>query len=267
MLTNLYQRNMNIKSVIMALSLLVVAGVVDASEKSKVIAHRGYWKTEGSAQNSIRSLERASEIGAYGAEFDVHLTADNVLVIFHDNEIQGKNIQSSNYDDLKELTLANGEKLPTLESYLQRAKSLKNIRLIFELKPHSTPERNREAARLSAKMVKRMKLAKRTDYISFNLDACKELVRVARKANVSYLNGELSPMELKELGMAGLDYHYKVLQSHPEWVEDCKILGLTTNVWTVNDPKVLDEMLGMGVDFITTDRPEETMEVIDSRSK
>ena len=100
--------------------------MVAAKDNTKVIAHRGYWKTEGSAQNSIRSLERASEIGAYGSEFDVHLTADNVLVIFHDNDIQGKHIQSCTYDELKDLQLSNGEKLPTLEQYLKRVLCSKN---------------------------------------------------------------------------------------------------------------------------------------------
>lgn len=103
-----------------------------------------------------------------------------------------------------------------------------------------------------------MKLAKRTDYISFNMDACKEFIRLCPKSEVSYLNGELSPMELKELGFTGLDYHYKVLQSHPDWVKDCKVLGMTSNVWTVDDPKLMEEMIDMGVDFITTDLPEET---------
>ena len=159
---------------------------------------------------------------------------------------------------MKDLQLSNGEKLPTLEQYLKRAKKLKNIRLIFELKSHDTPERNRDAARLSVQMVKRMKLAKRTDYISFNMDACKEFIRLCPKSEVSYLNGELSPMELKELGFTGLDYHYKVLQSHPDWVKDCKVLGMTSNVWTVDDPKLMEEMIDMGVDFITTDLPEET---------
>ena len=107
-------------------------------------------------------------------------------------------------------------------------------------------------------MVKRMKLAKRTDYISFNMDACKEFIRLCPKSEVSYLNGELSPMELKELGFTGLDYHYKVLQSHPDWVKDCKVLGMTSNVWTVDDPKLMEEMIDLGVDFITTDLPEET---------
>ena len=159
---------------------------------------------------------------------------------------------------MKDLQLSNGEKLPTLEQYLKRAKKLKNVRLILELKAHETPERNREAAKAVVDMVKRMKLAKRTDYISFNMDACKEFIRLCPKSEVSYLNGELSPMELKEFGFTGLDYHYKVLQSHPDWVKDCKVLGMTSNVWTVDDPKLMEEMIDLGVDFITTDLPEET---------
>ncbi len=242
----------------------MVSGMVAARDKTKVIAHRGYWKTEGSAQNSIRSLECASEIGAYGSEFDVHLTADNVLVVYHDNDIQGKHIQSCRYDELKDLRLSNGERLPTLEQYLERARKLRNIRLIFELKSHDTPERNREAARLSVQMVRRMKLVKRTDFISFDLDACKEFIRLCPRSEVSYLNGELSPMDLKELGFTGLDYHYKVLRSHPDWVKECKILGLTSNAWTVNDPEVVEEMIDMGIDFITTDLPEEMREIIGS---
>lgn len=190
-----------------------------------------------------------------------------MLVIFHDNDIQGKHIQSCTYDELKDLQLSNGEKLPTLEQYLKRAKKLKNVRLILELKAHETPERNREAAKAVVDMVKRMKLAKRTDYISFNMDACKEFIRLCPKSEVSYLNGELSPMELKELGFTGLDYHYKVLQSHPDWVKDCKVLGMTSNVWTVDDPKLMEEMIDLGVDFITTDLPEETQKILHSRAQ
>ncbi len=249
------------------LSCLFLAQVLVAGNGPKVIAHRGYWKTEGSAQNSIRSLERASEIGAYGAEFDVHLTADNVLVVFHDNEIQGKNIQTSAYEELRDLKLENGEKLPTLRQYLERASELDDIRLIFELKSHATPERNREAARLSVEMVKSVGLEKRTDYISFNLDACKELVRLCPDSEVFYLNGDLTPMELKELGITGLDYHYNVLRAHPEWVKEGKELGLTSNVWTVDDLEVMKEMIGLGVDFITTDVPEEALELVRGRSR
>ena len=39
--------------------------------ETKVVAHRGFWRTEGSDQNSIASLLKADELGAWGAEFDV----------------------------------------------------------------------------------------------------------------------------------------------------------------------------------------------------
>ncbi len=69
------------------LTLFTLAAVwpLLAQDIPKVIAHRGYWQTYGSAQNSIRSFERAAEIGVYGSEFDVHMTSDSVLILFHDN--------------------------------------------------------------------------------------------------------------------------------------------------------------------------------------
>lgn len=57
--------------------------------QTKVIAHRGYWDCEGSAQNSITALNKAHEVGAYGSEFDVSITADGIPVVNHDDSIQG----------------------------------------------------------------------------------------------------------------------------------------------------------------------------------
>ena len=76
----------HLKLSLLFLLCVLVAVPVSAKRKTKIIAHRGYWKTEGSAQNSIRSLERANEIKVYGSEFDVPLTADNVPVVFHDRK-------------------------------------------------------------------------------------------------------------------------------------------------------------------------------------
>ena len=78
---------------------------------------------------------------------------------------------------------------------------------------------------------------------------------------------ELDPDALKEMGFTGLDYHYNVLREHPEWVEKCKALGLTTNVWTVNEPELIQEMADMGIDFITTDIPEEAREIVNTQTR
>ena len=238
--------------VVCCLLALLLATTVSAKDKTKVIAHRGYWKTEGSAQNSIRSLELAKEIKVYGCEFDVHLTADNVPVVFHDQHINGKDIQKTSYAELKDHKLPNGETLPTLEQYLKRAKKVKRIKLIFELKSHATPERDR------------VKLGKRTEYIAFSLEAAKALHQYAPKRPVYYLNGDLSPKQLKELGFAGLDYHYKVMQQHPEWFKEAKELKLKVNVWTVNEVPVMKEMIEKGADFLTTDHPEEALQAVQS---
>ena len=61
-----------------------------AKPQTKVIAHRGFWETENSAQNSIASLKKAGAIKCYGSEFDIQMTADGVLVVFHDAKVQGE---------------------------------------------------------------------------------------------------------------------------------------------------------------------------------
>ncbi|MDR1102441.1 MAG: glycerophosphodiester phosphodiesterase [Tannerella sp.] len=232
-----------------------------AQDRPLVVAHRGYWQSRGSTQNSIEALVRADEIGAYGAEFDVHLTADDIPVVNHDHTIDGVNIQQSPYAAVKDKALSNGEKIPTAREYLEAARRTQ-LRLIFELKPHATPERNREAARIAVELVKEKKLMPRTDFITFNLDAGKEFIRLAPEANVYYLNGELSPGELKELGFAGLDYHYDVMRKNPQWFKEAKRLGLGINVWTVNDTALAGEMIDAGADFITTDLPNDLLKWI-----
>ena len=107
-----------------------------------------------------------------------------------------------------------------------------------------------------------MKLQGRTEYIAFSLEAAKELHRLAPKADVYYLNGNLSPKELKELGFAGLDYNYNVMKKHPEWFQEAKDLKLKVNVWTIDKPEQMKEMIEMGADFITTDLPEEALEIV-----
>ena len=102
-------------------SLCAIAFSVFA--QTGVIAHRGYWQTDNSAQNSITALYKAAEIGCYGAEFDVHMTADGKFIVFHDDEIDGLKISETSYDKLRDFRLENGEILPTLEQYLIHARN------------------------------------------------------------------------------------------------------------------------------------------------
>ena len=42
---------------------------------------------------------------------------------------------------------------------------------------------------------------------------------------------------------------------------------MTSNVWTVDDPKLMEEIIDLGGDFITTDLPEETQKILHSRAQ
>jgi len=247
--------------IFIALTATIICFQLSAQDKANVIAHRGYWQASGSAQNSIAALTLASDINVYGSEFDVHLTSDDIPVIYHDGKIDSIDIQRSPYSAIKDLKLPNGESLPTLREYLEAAKCT-SIQLILEIKPHATPERNRKAADIAVELVKEKQLLHRTEFITFNLDAGRELIRIAPGSDVYYLNGDLQPQALKTIGFAGLDYNYGVMQKHPEWFREAKTLGLKINVWTVNDTTVMREMLDMGADFITTDKPIDAMSFI-----
>lgn len=228
--------------------------------QTRVIAHRGYWTAEGSAQNSIASLEKAQALGVYGSECDVAITADGVVVVNHDDSIQGMGIETALYADLQAVKLSNGESLPTFETYLETGKKKPATRLIVEIKPHKRVVNEDRAVQAVLYLVDRYGMADQVDYISFSMNVCKELIRRAPSASVFYLGGEVSPSDLKVLGMAGMDYHKGVFERHPQWIAEAHALGLAVNVWTVNEPSDIDKFLQAGVDFITTDKPVECMQ-------
>ncbi|WP_288207758.1 glycerophosphodiester phosphodiesterase family protein [uncultured Parabacteroides sp.] len=246
------------------LSMLLTAFLCGSSafSQTKVIAHRGYWDCEGSAQNSITALNKAHEVGVYGSEFDVLITADGIPVVNHNDSIQGFCIETSLYEEIKDLKLKNGETLPTLEDYLIQGKQNKGTQLILEIKPHKRVFNEDRAVTAILALVQKYQLEEQVEYISFSMNICKELIRRAPAAQVAYLRGEISPADLKVLGFTGLDYHYKVFEKNPTWIQEAKNAGLTVNVWTVDDLAVMQSMIEQNVDFITTDKPEQLKEIV-----
>lgn len=233
--------------------------------QTQVIAHRGFWKTEGSAQNSIAALNKAAEAKVYGSEFDVQLTADGVVVVNHDDAIDGLTIGKTAYDKLKDLKLKNGEKLPTLADYLEAGKKLPDVQLILEIKPHKTKAQEDQITESTVKMVKEYGLEKQVEYISFSMNVCEQLVRLTPGSEIAYLKSDIAPKEVKEKGLNGIDYYYKAFEKHPEWVKEAYDLGMKVNVWTVDDVKVMKKMMDLNVDYITTNQPLEAAALISGK--
>ena len=251
------------------LFLLLLAGCLmtacsDKPAEPQVVAHRGYWKTEGSAQNSIASILNAGRIGAYGSEFDVNLTCDGALVVNHDFNYHGLKIYENTLADLRcdTLRLSNGEIIPTLDEYLEASKQYPGMKLVFELKSEGDPEYEAVALPACVEAITRLGVADRVEFISFSLSACKEFARLMPKNIVEYLGGEIAPAELHKMGISGIDYEYNVFYEHPEWIGEAHKLGMVVNTWTVNQEEDMRKLLELGVDQITTNEPELAQRVI-----
>ncbi|MEJ1239735.1 glycerophosphodiester phosphodiesterase family protein [Chryseolinea sp. T2] len=234
--------------------------------RNRVVAHRGAWKNTGAPENSIASLKHAIKLGCEGSEFDVHMSSDSVPLVNHDNSIQGVSIAKSTASELLKISLPNGEPMPTLEGYLKTGMEQLKTKLILEIKSSEMGKESSIAlTRKIVAMVESLHAQAWVDYIAFDFDVCREVLRLAPYAKVAYLNGDKSPEELVADHFFGLDYHFKIIQKNPDWIRDAHERKLTVNVWTVNDADLMKDLLKQNVEFITTNEPEALLDLIRSK--
>ncbi|WP_295118645.1 glycerophosphodiester phosphodiesterase family protein [uncultured Chitinophaga sp.] len=237
--------------------------VKDEFHQNKVVAHRGAWKNQPGSQNSLSSLKDAIKLGCAGSEFDIWMSADGQMVLSHDPEIGGKKVEETNAAELTAIALDNGDKVPTLEQYLDEGMKQNGTKLVLEIKPSKvSKERGQELATKAVEMVRAKQAQGWIIYISFDYDICKRVVELDPYAKVQYLNGEKSPAQLKADKIWGFDYNYGVVNKDMSILKDARSKGVTTNVWTVNKAEQMTQLLDAGVDFLTTDEPELALEKV-----
>ena len=125
------------------------------------------------------------------------------------------------------------------------------------MKPHSCAEVEDRFIELTiAKLTEHELLdPERVMFISFSFHICKELAKKLPGFTVQYLNGDKSPEKVHEAGVNGIDYHFNVFNLNKKWISKAHKLDMTTNAWTVNKENNMEQMLNMGVDYLTTDNP------------
>ena len=236
-------------TLILTLLIMVIPSTLEArrkeNRKTDIVAHRGFWNCEeaGYAKNSIAALRCAQEAGFWGSEFDVNITADSVLIVYHDGEIDGKKIEDHPYSEFKDFKIANGETIPTID----------------EFKPQSNPETENTFVNLAIANLAENGLLDpdRVMFISFSRNICERLARMLPGYTVQYLNSDMDPDQLHELKVNGVDYNHEVFVKNPKWYKMARKNGMSVNAWTVNKEEDMVRMIKLGVDQITTDYPLE----------
>lgn len=250
--------------------MLIIPYAAHAQKKAYsgtgIVAHRGFWNCEeaGYAKNSIAALRCAQQAGFWGSEFDVNMTADSVLLVFHDGSVEGRSIEKNRHEDFKYFRLKNGEPIPTIDEYLEQAKKSPETMLVYELKRHSGPAVEEVFVNLSIAKLKEHGLLdpSRVMFISFSKYMCERLAQLLPDFDVQYLESDLKPANVKKDGIPGIDYKHSVLRINKKWVANARRLGMSTNSWTVNKEGDIRAILDMKIDMITTDKPLKVREVM-----
>lgn len=227
--------------------------------------------------NTLEAAVNALSVGADILELDIHLTADNILVVRHDETIDSTTNGSGR---IAEMTLAElssyevgfhkydypdkiadrGIRIPTLESLFQR---LPNNRFLIELKPKGTA-----AGEALCQLVRQYRLFHQVIVGSYHSSVLQDFRQKCPEIPTSL--GEEEVMWMVVLSWFGLGHLYDppgysvqlpleqagVRVVTGSVLETARRLNLKLEVWTINNVQVMADLIQLGVDGIITDRPD-----------
>ena len=217
-----------------------------------VIAHRGASAEE--RENTLPAFERAIALGADFVEFDVQVSADGALVVFHDLDLDRLTPLRGPLRT-RRLAVLREHAIPVLVDVLELTRG--RIGVMAELKaPH---------------LYRRHDVAVRTAAI---LGASDVLLSFSRRA---LLEARTSRPDLRVLQHVGLGVSIRAASSYA-WgvgfwdprvtgrgIAKARRLGLATTVYTVNDPSRMRALSALGVDGIFTDCPDRARAAVHPR--
>lgn len=235
---------------------LTVAADAEEPRRPAAVAHRGWWLSTAVPENSVAALKAAQDGGCEAAEMDIWITTDGEVYVNHDGTLDGVRIENSTSETVGRLTLTNGEPIPTLDQYLDQHARNTATTLVIEVKTHASRARNDACVDAALAAVDRHGLADHVQYIAFDLENCRRIAKARPGAMVGYLNGDLDPLTLKEMGVMQLDYQTSPFTFHPEWIRTAHANGMLVNMWTLDKDEDIKLAIQLGADYITTNAPE-----------
>jgi len=219
--------------------------------KVLVIAHRGASGYE--PENTLRSVERALELGADMVEVDVHASRDEYMVVIHDARLErttdGKGyVKDMTLKELKKLDAGLGEQIPTLEEVIQVVKG--KAQLVVELKVPGTEERVLQE-------IKENRLEDEAVITSFY----HPVIRRVKELNPNAQAGVIIASRPIKPAQLALDAKANALFPKYTFVDQQMVLvahknNLVVYPWTVDTLSEINPLIKMGVDGIVTNKPD-----------
>jgi len=214
------------------------------------IGHRGARAYE--PENTLRSFQRAIELGVDAVELDVRKTKDNEIVVIHNVDVNkttdgSGSVSELTLEEIKRFVTEKGEKIPTLEEVLDSVG--KRVKILVELKETGIEEK-------VLGLIRGKGLIENVVIISFHEDALRKVRELDGEVAtgliyVRHKNPIRAALELKAEYLLSL-YRF----THSANVKKAHEKGLKVIVWTINNEEEVAEYRKKGVDGIATDRPD-----------
>jgi glycerophosphoryl diester phosphodiesterase len=232
-------------------------------------AHRG---ASGLApENTLVALDLAVSLGATMAEIDIQQTADDRLVLFHDDDLDRTStgtgpLWQKNLDQLKTLDAGSwfsgefsGETIPTLEEAVALARG--RLKLNIELKMHG---HERGLENLVSGALRDLACLDWCLVTSFDHGAINRMMDIAPEVKTGYIVGRVGwDDSLLAAGVSVLSLEKSLVTS--DRVHGIHSEGKEIHVWTVNEVEEMSRLQSLGVDVIISNHPDRLVTVTKQR--
>ncbi len=214
------------------------------------IGHRGARAYE--PENTLRSFQKAIELGVDAVELDVRKTKDNEIVVIHNVDVNkttdgSGSVSDFTLEEIKRFVTEKGEKIPTLTEVLDSVG--KRVKVLVELKETGIEEQ-------VLGLIRQKGLIEKVVIVSFHEDALRKVRELDGEVAtgliyVRHKNPIQAALELKAEYLLSL-YRF----THSANIKKAHEKGLKVIVWTINNEEEVAEYRKKGVDGIATDRPD-----------
>lgn len=234
------------------------------------IGHRGL--AGFAPENTLASFQFAADKGLNWVEFDLRLTSDHTLVIFHDDALdrttngRGK-LYENDIETLKSLDAGSwfdpkyaGETIPVFKEILPKLLSL-DLYLNIELKLEAEADLATQQAFIDA-VIHTLKTSWPATHplpliSSFNWDLLAPIRSAFPSLPLGFLTEEISQKTVPLLAQSSnCALHCPLELASPELIQLTKSYNLPLLIYTVNEPKICNKLLSDGVFGVFTDTAE-----------
>lgn len=230
------------------------------------IAHRGFSALY--PENTMLSFIKAKEEGfCDGIELDVQLTKDNVPVIIHDEKVNRTTnttgfVKDFTYKEIRLLNAGQNEKIPSLEEYLEFAKS-NNIYTNLELKNSEIPYEGLEEITLN--LVDKLKLTKDIIVSSFNHESMNKIKIINHEIKTGLLYDCIIFNPVNYCKMCGADAmhpNYISLLLSKKSISNMINNNIEVNSYTINRASHMKKFIKKNITSIITNHPDKLHEIL-----